>query len=173
MKLHCPYMEKIYEVALTHLYFQMYNLSLFWMHIFQVTDLQTQLSYFKKVEKKLRNELGDGKAYTLLSKAVCLISIGANDYFGPFTTNFTLFRSHSHEEYVEMVIGNVTNVIIVLLFTVLDIFPVICYSYLHLHFICQEIYSKGGRKHKLSTTLNGLAPNQATTTSLQRAIVKS
>lgn len=40
-----------------------------------------------------------------------LISIGANDCFGNFTTNSTLFKSHSHEEYVEMVIGNLTNVI--------------------------------------------------------------
>ncbi|KAM1513007.1 hypothetical protein ACFX1Z_024494 [Malus domestica] len=86
-----------------------------------VIDLKTQLSYFKNVEKQLRHKLGDAEAYTFLSNAVFLISIGSNDYFTPFGTNSTLFESYSHEEYVGMVIGNLTNVI-------------------------KEIYKKGGRK---------------------------
>jgi hypothetical protein len=63
------------------------------------------------VEKQLRHKLGDEEAHTLLSNAVYLISIGANDYYAPFVTNSSLFESHSHEKYVGMVIGNLTNVI--------------------------------------------------------------
>ncbi|XVF67196.1 hypothetical protein PTKIN_Ptkin10aG0101000 [Pterospermum kingtungense] len=79
-----------------------------------VIDLKTQVSYFKKVEKSLRQELGDEEAKKLLSRAVYLISIGANDYL---TRNSTA----SDEEYVAMVIGNLTNEL-------------------------QEIYKIGGRK---------------------------
>ncbi|KAJ7951445.1 GDSL esterase/lipase [Quillaja saponaria] len=45
-----------------------------------VIDLETQLRYFKKVEKILKHRLGDAEAKTLLSKAVYLFSIGTNDY---------------------------------------------------------------------------------------------
>ncbi|KAK9923828.1 hypothetical protein M0R45_032228 [Rubus argutus] len=91
-----------------------------------VIDLETQLGYFKKVEKQLRHKLGDDEAHTLLSNAVYLISIGANDYYAPFITNSSLFESHSHEKYVGMVIGNLTNVV-------------------------KEIYKKGGRKFAFAT----------------------
>lgn len=74
-------------------------------------DLKTQVSYFKNVEKQLRHKLGDAGAYTFLSEAVYLISIGINDYYTPFLTNSSLFASHSHEEYVGMVVGNLTDVI--------------------------------------------------------------
>ncbi|CAB4272214.1 unnamed protein product [Prunus armeniaca] len=86
-----------------------------------VKDLKTQVSYFKNVEKQLRHKLGDAGAYTFLSEAVYLISIGINDYYTPVLTNSSLFASHSHEEYVGMVVGNLTDVI-------------------------EEIYKKGGRK---------------------------
>ncbi|XP_022744231.1 GDSL esterase/lipase 5-like [Durio zibethinus] len=66
-----------------------------------VIDLKTQVSYFKKVEKSLRQELGDEEAKKLLSRAVYLISIGSNDYL---TRNWTA----SDVEYVAMVIGNLT-----------------------------------------------------------------
>lgn len=78
---------------------------------FQVKDLKTQVSYFKNVEKQLRHKLGDAGAYTFLSEAVYLISIGSNDYYTPVLTNSSLFASHSHEEYVGMVVGNLTDVI--------------------------------------------------------------
>ncbi|KAJ0007222.1 hypothetical protein Pint_29426 [Pistacia integerrima] len=53
-----------------------------------VIDLNTQLSYFKLVEKEFKQKLGDAGAKTLLSKAVYLfISIGTNDYFVPLRTN--------------------------------------------------------------------------------------
>ncbi|XP_022715358.1 GDSL esterase/lipase 1-like [Durio zibethinus] len=86
-----------------------------------VIDLKTQLSYFKKVEKLLRQKLGNAEAKTLLSKAVYLISIGANDYISPLSTNSSVFQFFSKEEYVGMVIGNLTDTI-------------------------KEIYKKGGRK---------------------------
>ncbi|KAK9923840.1 hypothetical protein M0R45_032238 [Rubus argutus] len=88
-----------------------------------VIDLQTQLSYFKKVEKQLRQKLGYAQAKTLLSSAVYLFSVGSNDYGAPVTFNKTkdLFEPYSQEEYVGMVIGNITHVV-------------------------KEIYMKGGRK---------------------------
>ncbi|XP_062025579.1 GDSL esterase/lipase 1-like [Rosa rugosa] len=86
-----------------------------------VLDLKTQLGYFKNVEKQLTHKLGETEAHRFLSEAVYLISIGSNDYIAPFITNSSLFESHSHEEYVGMVTGNLTNVI-------------------------KEIYKKGGRK---------------------------
>ncbi|XVE88566.1 hypothetical protein DITRI_Ditri19aG0079500 [Diplodiscus trichospermus] len=86
-----------------------------------VIDLKTQLSYFKKVEKLQRQKLGDAKAKAFFSKAVYLIHIGANDYISPFTTNSSVLQSYSKEEYVGMVIGNLTETI-------------------------KEIYKKGGRK---------------------------
>ncbi|XP_021819953.1 GDSL esterase/lipase 1-like [Prunus avium] len=68
-----------------------------------VMDLKTQVSQFKKVEKQLRQKLGDAEAYTLVSEAVYIINIGNNDYVSPLATNT------SHEEYVGWVIGNLTS----------------------------------------------------------------
>ncbi|TQE08704.1 hypothetical protein C1H46_005688 [Malus baccata] len=67
-----------------------------------VIDLKTQISQFRKVEKQLRHKLGDAQAYTVLSEAVYIISIGGNDYLSPLASNF------SNEEYVGLVIGNLT-----------------------------------------------------------------
>lgn len=64
-------------------------------------DLETQIKYFNKVEKSLRQELGDAGAKKLLSKAVYLISIGGNDYL-------TKNSSVSDEEFVSTVLGNLT-----------------------------------------------------------------
>nr|XP_023887254.1 GDSL esterase/lipase 1-like [Quercus suber] len=87
-----------------------------------VIDLNTQLKYFKKMETQLRQNLGEKEVKELLFKAVYLISIGNNDYFVPFTSNSSVLQSYSREEYVNMVIGNLTTVI-------------------------KEIYKKGGRKY--------------------------
>ena len=73
--------------------------------------MKTQLSYFKKVEKLLRQKLGDAEAKAFFAKAVYLINIGANDYISPFTTNSSVLKSFSKEEYVGMVIGNLTDTI--------------------------------------------------------------
>ncbi|KAG6581785.1 GDSL esterase/lipase 1, partial [Cucurbita argyrosperma subsp. sororia] len=67
-----------------------------------VIDLKTQLSYFNKVTKVLVGMGHPEEAKALLSKAVYFISIGSNDYIAPFTTNSTLFQSHSPQEYVEL-----------------------------------------------------------------------
>ncbi|XP_004305778.1 PREDICTED: GDSL esterase/lipase 2-like [Fragaria vesca subsp. vesca] len=93
-----------------------------------VIDLKTQLGNFKKVEKQLRHKLGHAEAYTLLSEAVYLIAIGSNDYSYALATNSSLLAS-SPEEFIGLVIGNMTNVI-------------------------KEIYKKGGRKFGFS----GVAP---------------
>ncbi|XVE93117.1 hypothetical protein REPUB_Repub01dG0162500 [Reevesia pubescens] len=66
-----------------------------------VVDLETQIKYFKKVEKSLRQELGNAEAKNLLSRAVYLISVGGNDYF-------TRNSSASDEEFASMVLGNLT-----------------------------------------------------------------
>ncbi|GMY22675.1 gdsl esterase/lipase 5 [Fagus crenata] len=87
-----------------------------------VIDLNTQLNYFKNMKTKLRQQLGKKKTKTLLVRAVYLISIGNNDYLALFNPNSTVLQSYSKEEYVNMVIGNLTTVI-------------------------KEIYKKGGRKY--------------------------
>ncbi|KAM3747001.1 hypothetical protein ACB098_05G005700 [Castanea mollissima] len=86
-----------------------------------VIDLKTQLSYFKNFERLLSKKLDDAEAKSLLSRAVYLINIGANDYVVPFTRNSSIFQSYSQKEYVDMVIGNLT-------------------------FVIKEIYKEGGRK---------------------------
>ena len=78
---------------------------------YQVIDLHTQLSYFKNIETMLRQKIGEKEAKALLVKAVYLLSVGINDYAVPFITNSSVLQSHSQEEYVNMVIGNLTTVI--------------------------------------------------------------
>ncbi|XP_018839182.2 GDSL esterase/lipase 1-like [Juglans regia] len=86
-----------------------------------VIDLHTQFHYFEQMERVLRQKLGEAETRTLLSRAVYLISIGTNDYLVTFANSSTLQYSYSREEYVDMVIGNMTTVI-------------------------KEIHKKGGRK---------------------------
>ena len=81
------------------------------MCIFQVIDLNTQLDYFKKLHKLLGKRIGGVEIKDLLSKAVNLISIGSNDYVVYVTDNSSVFSSYSHDQYVDIVIGNLTNVI--------------------------------------------------------------
>ncbi|KAM7483936.1 hypothetical protein LguiB_008519 [Lonicera macranthoides] len=84
-------------------------------------NLKTQLSYFKKVERQLAQKIGDNEAKKLVSSAVYLFSIASNDYTYPFVSSSAFFHSYTHDEYVKMVIGNITTVI-------------------------KGIYKKGGRK---------------------------
>ncbi|XVF67194.1 hypothetical protein PTKIN_Ptkin10aG0100700 [Pterospermum kingtungense] len=86
-----------------------------------VIDLHTQVSYFKNIEKLLSQELGDAEAKKLLGRALYIISIGSNDYLTPIVQNSSVLQSYSEEEYVAMVIGNLTVSI-------------------------KEIHKKGGRK---------------------------
>ncbi|KDO45746.1 hypothetical protein CISIN_1g016962mg [Citrus sinensis] len=66
-----------------------------------VIDLETQLSYFKIVEKLLKQKLGDEEAETLLSEAVYLFGVGGNDYFNLFTSNSSDLH-FSKKEFVGM-----------------------------------------------------------------------
>ncbi|XWS39711.1 hypothetical protein CRYUN_Cryun18bG0078400 [Craigia yunnanensis] len=86
-----------------------------------VIDLNTQVSYFKNIEKLLRQKLGDAEAKSLLGRALYIISIGSNDYLAPIVQNSSMLQSYSKDEYVAMVIGNLTVSI-------------------------KEIHKKGGRK---------------------------
>ncbi|XAR49846.1 hypothetical protein NMG60_11004004 [Bertholletia excelsa] len=75
-----------------------------------VIDLKTQLVYLKNVKKMLEQKLGEAEADKFLSRAVYLLSIGSNDYLFPFVTNMTS-QIYSREEFVGMVIGNLTAVV--------------------------------------------------------------
>ncbi|XP_061947419.1 GDSL esterase/lipase 3-like [Populus nigra] len=78
-------------------------------HQGKVIDLKTQLRYFKELEKLPRQKLSDEVAKTLLSSALYLFSIGSNDYFVPFIPNPTVLQSYNRNEYIRMVIGNLTS----------------------------------------------------------------
>ncbi|KAF9615221.1 hypothetical protein IFM89_022483 [Coptis chinensis] len=86
-----------------------------------VIDLKTQLKNFEEVQKTLRENLGDEKTNELISEAVYFFSIGSNDYMGGYLGNPVMQQNYLPEEYVGMVIGNLTNAI-------------------------QVLYEKGGRK---------------------------
>ncbi|XAR51082.1 hypothetical protein NMG60_11005616 [Bertholletia excelsa] len=86
-----------------------------------VLDLKTQLKYFEEARKSLTEKLGEAKTRELISEAVYFISIGSNDYMGGYLGNPRMQELHHPEEYVGMVIGNLTQAI-------------------------QELYEKGGRK---------------------------
>lgn len=76
-----------------------------------VVDLKTQFSYYKKVEKQLRHNLGAREAKELISQSVYLFSVGSNDYPSPSTSNSSFFDKYSTKEYVGMVLGNLTQIL--------------------------------------------------------------
>ncbi|KAJ8648296.1 hypothetical protein MRB53_001319 [Persea americana] len=84
-------------------------------------DLQKQLKYFEEVQKSLTEKLGDVQARELISEAVYFISIGSNDYMGGYLGNPKTQELFPPEQYISMVIGNLTQAI-------------------------QVLYQKGGRK---------------------------
>ncbi|KAL6226850.1 hypothetical protein ACLB2K_000810 [Fragaria x ananassa] len=84
-------------------------------------DLPTQLRYFEEVQKRLTKKLGEEKAKEVISEAVYFISIGSNDYMGGYLGNPKMQELYNPEQYVGMVIGNLTQAI-------------------------QVLYDKGGRK---------------------------
>ncbi|KAK6944688.1 GDSL lipase/esterase [Dillenia turbinata] len=79
-----------------------------------VIDLQTQLKYFEEVRTLLITELGEAQAKELISEAVYFISIGSNDYLAGYLGNPRMQELYQPEEYVRMVIGNLTHSIQVL-----------------------------------------------------------
>ncbi|KAF8012813.1 hypothetical protein BT93_I0849 [Corymbia citriodora subsp. variegata] len=74
-----------------------------------VVDLRTQLKQFEKMVKDVRKKLGDEKAKRTVSEGVYMVSIGGNDYINPVLDNPTLFQSISMEDYVGMVVGNIST----------------------------------------------------------------
>ncbi|KAM5547112.1 GDSL esterase/lipase 5 [Rosa sericea] len=84
-------------------------------------DLPTQLIYFEEVQKRLTKKFGEEKAKEVISEAVYFISIGSNDYMGGYLGNPKMQEQYNPEQYVGMVIGNLTQAI-------------------------QVLYEKGGRK---------------------------
>lgn len=72
-------------------------------------DLKSQIINFKNVTKFLREKLGEVRVNAFVSGAIYLLSIGANDYVANFETKSSIFKSHSKQEYVDIVIGNLTD----------------------------------------------------------------
>ncbi|KAL3723511.1 hypothetical protein ACJRO7_035656 [Eucalyptus globulus] len=75
-----------------------------------VLNLHMQLKQMEELEKIWRKELGNEKAKTI-SEGVYFICIGSNDYVARVADNPTPFQSISMEDYVGMVIGNITTVL--------------------------------------------------------------
>ncbi|XP_027065772.2 GDSL esterase/lipase 5 [Coffea arabica] len=86
-----------------------------------VIDFKTQLEYFHKVQRSLTEKLGTAEAEEIISNAVYFISMGSNDYMGGYLGNPEMQQLHPPEDYVRMVIGNLTQGI-------------------------QELYDRGARK---------------------------
>lgn len=86
-----------------------------------VIDLKTQLAHFEDVKKSLIEKLGDFEGHKLISEAVYFISFGSNDYMGGYLGNPKMQQLYPPEQFIGMVIGNLTQAI-------------------------QELYNKGGRR---------------------------
>lgn len=61
------------------------------------------------MQKWLTEKLGDEKAKEVISEAVYFISIGSNDYMGGYLGNPKVQDQYNPEQYVGMVIGNLTQ----------------------------------------------------------------
>ncbi|KAJ0041968.1 hypothetical protein Pint_17977 [Pistacia integerrima] len=72
-------------------------------------NIERQLSFIKNVVNTLRQQLGNAEAKKLLTNATCIAGIGGVDYehFEPDYPNGT---ESTKLEYVNWVIGNITNV---------------------------------------------------------------
>ncbi|CAB4272211.1 unnamed protein product [Prunus armeniaca] len=99
-----------------------------------VIGLPSQLSNFKIVRKSLRKKLGNEEAKSLLSRAVYFFSMEATITF-PFDTDPSVLGSYSHQEYVDLVIGNITSVVEGIYkkggrnFALLNLWPIACLPY--------------------------------------------
>ncbi|KAL8234888.1 hypothetical protein R6Q59_020988 [Mikania micrantha] len=76
-----------------------------------VVDLHTQLRHFNDLANHYKQNLGDTKASQFLSTAVYLFSCGSNDYLSPVANNHSIYYQHTQQQYVDMVIANLTTVI--------------------------------------------------------------
>ncbi|KAF7813979.1 GDSL esterase/lipase 5 [Senna tora] len=86
-----------------------------------VIDLKTQLANLRNVNRILRNRHGDAETNKLVSNSIYLFNVGTNDYTARVTENSSVLLSYSADEYVKIVVGNLTSVV-------------------------QDIYKMGGRK---------------------------
>lgn len=73
--------------------------------------LQKQLTYFEELELLLTKEWDQDQAKKIISEALYFISIGTNDYMAGYMRNPQMRESFSSQEYVGMVIGNLTQAI--------------------------------------------------------------
>ncbi|XP_039158500.1 GDSL esterase/lipase 5-like [Eucalyptus grandis] len=78
--------------------------------VLEVVDLRTQQKQFEKLVKDLRKKLGDEKVKRMVLEGIYMVSIGGNDYLNPVLNNPALFQSISMEDYVGMVVGNISTV---------------------------------------------------------------
>lgn len=75
-------------------------------------DLPTQVKNFDVVHKSFAERFGDEIAKELISEAVYFISIGSNDYLGGYLLADPKVReAYNPEQYVGIVIGNLTKTI--------------------------------------------------------------
>lgn len=63
------------------------------------------------MEKSLTEKLGHENVTKIISEAVYFISMGSNDYMGGYFGNPNMQELYGPEEYVGMVIGNLTEAI--------------------------------------------------------------
>ncbi|KAH9305593.1 hypothetical protein KI387_009997, partial [Taxus chinensis] len=80
----------------------------------RVVDLKKQLDQFEELQDKLVEKLGSDEAEKLFSEAVYFLSIGSNDYLGGYLANPEIQQLHPPQEYVGMVVTNVTKAIQIL-----------------------------------------------------------
>ncbi|KAK0572571.1 hypothetical protein LWI29_033645 [Acer saccharum] len=73
-------------------------------------NIRIQLGYLKEVANLLKEELGDTEAKNILENAIYLSSFGGVDYMAFINNTYTHFTQSKMEEYVKMVLGNLTEV---------------------------------------------------------------
>nr|XP_027118615.1 GDSL esterase/lipase 1-like [Coffea arabica] len=76
-----------------------------------VIDLKMQFKNFRKAKKHLRLNIGKRAARRVVKNAVYLFGIGSNDYLSPLTNNSSIFKLYAPQDYVAMVVGNITSVV--------------------------------------------------------------
>lgn len=73
------------------------------------------------MEKTLTESIGEEQAKKVISEAVYFLSFGSNDYMAGYLGNPKMQRDYNPEQYVGMVIGNLTHAVQVRLTCVLAI----------------------------------------------------
>ncbi|TXG68215.1 hypothetical protein EZV62_003150 [Acer yangbiense] len=73
-------------------------------------NIRIQLGYLKEVANLLKEELGDTEAKNILENAIYLSSFGGVDYMAFINNTYIDFTQSKMEEYVKMVLGNLTEV---------------------------------------------------------------